>query len=86
LGNVKERKFSEIWSDNSITLLAQLRNRLPLLKGRCAECRFKEICGGSFRVRAWQVHGDPWASDPACYLSDAEIGLLARAPAASQEA
>jgi len=75
LGNVKQRPFSEIWSDNSIPLLAQLRNRLPLLKGRCGACRFKDICGGSFRVRAWQVHGDPWAADPACYLTDEEIGL-----------
>jgi radical SAM protein with 4Fe4S-binding SPASM domain len=75
LGNVKQRPFSEIWSDNSIPLLAGLRNRLPLLKGRCGQCRFKEICGGSFRVRAAQVYGDPWASDPACYLTDNEIGL-----------
>jgi radical SAM protein with 4Fe4S-binding SPASM domain len=75
LGNVKERPFSEIWSDHSIPLLAQLRNRLPLLKGRCGRCWFQEICGGSFRVRALQVYGDPWAQDPACYLSDEEIGL-----------
>lgn len=77
LGNVKDRPFSHIWSDNTHPLLAGLRNRLPLLKGRCASCRFKEICGGSFRVRAVQVHGDPWAPDPACYLSDAEIGAEA---------
>jgi len=75
LGNVRQRKFSEIWSDNSNPLLAGLRNRLPLLKGRCGACRYKEICGGSFRVRACQVHGDPWAEDPACYLTDAEIGI-----------
>jgi radical SAM protein with 4Fe4S-binding SPASM domain len=75
LGNVKHRPFSEIWSDNSIPLLAKLRNRLPLLKGRCATCRFKDICGGSFRVRAAQVYGDPWASDPACYLTNEEIGV-----------
>lgn len=74
-GNVKQRPFSEIWSDNSIPLLAQLRDRLPLLKGRCGACQFKEICGGSFRVRAWQVYGDPWAPDPACYLSEEEIGV-----------
>jgi radical SAM protein with 4Fe4S-binding SPASM domain len=73
LGNVRERRFSEIWTDNSIPLLAQLRDRLPLLKGRCARCRFKEICGGSFRVRALQVYGDPWAQDPACYLTDEEV-------------
>jgi radical SAM protein with 4Fe4S-binding SPASM domain len=75
LGNVKQRKFSEIWTDNSIPLLAQLRHRLPLLKGRCGACRFKPICGGSFRVRALQVHGDPWAPDPGCYLTDEEIGV-----------
>ncbi|HVM60973.1 MAG TPA: radical SAM protein [Verrucomicrobiae bacterium] len=75
LGNVKHRPFSQIWSDNSIPLLAKLRNRLPLLTGRCKQCRFLEVCGGSFRVRAAQVHGDPWASDPACYLTDEEIGL-----------
>jgi len=83
LGNIKERRFSEIWSDNSIPLLAGLRNRLPLLKGRCGVCRFKEICGGSFRVRALQVYGDPWAQDPACYLSDEEIGITGAAPAPS---
>jgi len=77
LGSVKHRPFSEIWSDNSIPLLAQLRNRRPLLKGRCGVCRFQDICGGSFRVRAWQVHGDPWAEDPGCYLTDEEIGLAA---------
>jgi len=77
LGNVRKRPFSEIWSDNSIPLLAQLRNRLPLLKGRCGTCRFQDICGGSFRVRALQIHGDPWAEDPACYLTDEEIGLRA---------
>jgi len=84
LGNVKERPFSEIWSDNSIPLLAQLRNRLPLLKGRCGACRFKDICGGSFRVRALQVHGDPWAPDPACYLTDEEIGVTTPAAAVAE--
>jgi radical SAM protein with 4Fe4S-binding SPASM domain len=77
LGSVRERPFSQIWNDNSIPLLAQLRNRLPLLKGRCGMCRFKEICGGSFRVRALQVYGDPWAADPACYLTDEEISQAA---------
>jgi radical SAM protein with 4Fe4S-binding SPASM domain len=84
LGNVNDRPFSSIWTDHSIPLLAQLRNRLPLLKGRCAQCRFKEICGGSFRVRAFQVHGDPWASDPGCYLTDDEINSAATEPAYSE--
>jgi heme d1 biosynthesis radical SAM protein NirJ len=73
LGNVRERAFSEIWSDTSIPLLAGLRNRRDLIHGRCAECRFFGICNGNLRVRAEAATGDLWASDPACYLSDDEI-------------
>ncbi|MGE5610187.1 MAG: radical SAM protein [Bacillota bacterium] len=72
-GNVKERKFSEIWQDISNPILAGLKDRLPLLKGRCGTCRFKEVCGGSLRARAEISTGDPWASDPGCYLTDEEI-------------
>ena len=75
LGNVKERPFSQIWQDLSDPILAGLRNRAPLLKGRCGECRWKDVCGGSFRVRADQMHGDPWAEDPGCYLTDEECGI-----------
>lgn len=86
LGNVRERPFSEIWMDESDPILAGLRNRLPLLKGRCGACHWKSLCGGSFRVRALQATGDPWAADPACYLMDQEIAApqagLTRAGAA----
>jgi len=73
LGNVKERRFSEIWTSQENEILKGLRNRLPLLKGRCGRCQFKNICGGGFRVRAAQVYNDPWAEDPGCYLTDEEI-------------
>jgi radical SAM protein with 4Fe4S-binding SPASM domain len=72
-GNVKERKFSDIWQDTTDPIMAGLKDRLPLLQGRCGACRFKEICGGSLRARAEQVEGDPWAADPGCYLTDEEI-------------
>jgi len=75
LGNVKDRPFSEIWRDVSDPLLAGLRDRAPLLEGRCGACQWKDVCGGGFRVRALQVHGNPWAPDPGCYLTDAECGL-----------
>jgi radical SAM protein with 4Fe4S-binding SPASM domain len=75
LGNVRERPFSEIWQDLSDPLLAGLRNRAPKLGGRCGACQWQDVCGGSFRVRALQVHGDPWAEDPGCYLTDEEIGI-----------
>lgn len=73
LGNVKERPFSEIWRDQSNGTLAALRDRTKRLEGKCAGCRFLNICGGGFRVRAVQVHGNLWAPDPACYLNDQEI-------------
>lgn len=73
LGNVKERSFSEIWSDESNELLGNLRNRLKLLKGKCGRCHFHDICAGNFRVRAEAVYGDVWQEDPACYLSEEEI-------------
>jgi radical SAM protein with 4Fe4S-binding SPASM domain len=77
LGNVKKRPFSEIWTQSQNDTLLGLRNRLPRLQGRCAQCRFLGLCGGGFRVRAEQVYGNPWAPDPACYLTDEEIGVAA---------
>ena len=75
LGNVKERRFSEIWTDLSDPIMAGLKQRPRRVKGRCGACRHFDICGGNTRVRALQLTGDPWAEDPACYLSDAEIGV-----------
>lgn len=74
-GNVRERKFSEIWTDESHPILAGLKERKPLLKGRCAKCRYLDNCNGNFRTRAEAMTGDFWASDPACYLTDEEIGV-----------
>ncbi|KGM87410.1 heme d1 biosynthesis radical SAM protein NirJ [Roseovarius mucosus DSM 17069] len=74
VGNVKTAKFSEIWT-GSDPMLAQLRQRPRPLKGRCGDCAFRAVCGGNTRIRALQLTGDPWAEDPACYLSDAEIGV-----------
>jgi radical SAM protein with 4Fe4S-binding SPASM domain len=74
IGNVKRDPFSKIWSRIDDALLNGLRSESRTLGGRCATCRFRGICGGGFRVRAWQRHGDAWAEDPGCYLTEAEIG------------
>lgn len=74
-GNVREKKFGEIWTDLSNPILAGLKDRKKLLKGRCAVCKFLDNCNGNFRTRAEAKTGDFWQSDPACYLTDAEIGL-----------
>lgn len=73
LGNVRQTPFSKVWKDASHPVLAALRDRLPLLKGRCGKCAWKDVCGGGFRVRALRATGDMWEADPACYLTEEEI-------------
>jgi heme d1 biosynthesis radical SAM protein NirJ len=77
LGNVKDRPFSHIWPDTSDPLMAGLKASPRPLTGRCAQCQHQKICGGNTRVRAYQLTGDPWAEDPACYLHDEELGIQA---------
>ena len=72
-GNVRDRKFSDIWTDTTNPIMSGLKNRKPLLKGRCAQCKFLDNCNGNFRTRAEAKTGDFWQSDPSCYLMDEEI-------------
>ena len=75
-GNVRKRPFSEIWMDTGNALMAKLKDKKPYVTGRCAQCRWLEICAGNFRARSEAVTGDIWAPDPACYLTDEEIKTL----------
>ena len=72
-GNVKERPFSEIWTDMDNPLMQKLKDKKQYVQGRCATCSWLDVCGGNFRVRAEATTGDVWAPDPACYLTDEEI-------------
>jgi radical SAM protein with 4Fe4S-binding SPASM domain len=74
-GNVRERPSSQIWQDTSDPVMKGLKQKKSMIKGRCAACQYLNICNGNLRVRAEAVHGDIWAPDPACYLTDAEIGI-----------
>ena len=40
LGNVRERPFSEIWTDLSNPLVAALKNKMPHVCERCSKCRY----------------------------------------------
>ena len=75
-GNVRERAFGDIWTDTADPIMRGLKDRKPLLKGRCAKCKFLNNCNGNFRTRAEARTGDFWESDPSCYLTDEEIGLV----------
>jgi 12,18-didecarboxysiroheme deacetylase len=72
-GNIRKRPFSEIWTDLSNPLMAKLKDKKKYVKGRCARCRWLDVCAGNFHVRAEAVTGDLWTPDPACYLTDEEI-------------
>ena len=70
-----ERPFSADLAGRSDPIMAGLKAAPRPIEGRCGACAYFAICGGNTRVRALQLTGDPWAEDPACYLTDAEIGV-----------
>ncbi len=72
-GNVRTRPFSEIWTTPEDDLLLKLKEKKKHVGGKCATCKWLDICAGNFRVRAEALTGDVWAADPACYLTDDEI-------------
>jgi radical SAM protein len=61
-GNVKDTNPSEIYRNHP--LFVSLRDN-DALGGKCGECEYRSVCGGS-RSRAYGVCGDPFAADPAC--------------------
>jgi MoaA/NifB/PqqE/SkfB family radical SAM enzyme len=63
-GNVRRQRLDGIWSVSG--LYPRLRDRERLV-GRCGDCLWRELCGGS-RARAWHAEGDYFAADPACAL------------------
>jgi len=75
LGNIRDRRFGDIWMDESEPLMKGLKNKADYIKGRCRLCNYRDLCTGAMRVRAQRTYNDPWAPDPQCYLSDEEIGL-----------
>lgn len=75
LGTVRQRPFSAVWSDPDDPLLCALREKAKHVTGRCAVCRFLDVCGGNMRARAEAATGLLWGCDPACYLSNKEIGI-----------
>lgn len=73
LGNVREKPFSEIWTDETNDFLMALKDKYSHVTGKCATCRFLDVCGGNFRARGEAVTGTFWGVDPACYLTGEEI-------------
>jgi radical SAM protein with 4Fe4S-binding SPASM domain len=76
-GNVRVQKLAEIYRSSQVfTLLRDTGN----LTGKCRECQFKVLCGGS-RPRAYAMHADMFREDPACiYLPLAPAAMRNRVP------
>ena len=78
-GNVRTDEFIDVYRNHS--LFQELRGP-DALKGKCRDCEFRSLCGGS-RARAWCMTGDVLASDPLCAYepakSKAQTGELALA-------
>lgn len=62
LGNVKEKPFSQIWTESPV--FDDLRH-YDRLKGKCGACEFKGVCGGC-RARALAATGDYLEEEPYC--------------------
>ena len=75
LGNVRDRPFGDIWTDESNPLLGALREREQFLTGRCADCQYQDVCRGASRLRALAGGDDPFGPDPQCYLTPGERGV-----------
>jgi radical SAM protein len=70
LGNVRERSIVDIYRRHP--LLQAIR--AGEFHGRCGRCEFRDLCGGS-RARAFAIHRDPLAEDPACSYEPAGSAL-----------
>jgi AdoMet-dependent heme synthase len=62
VGNVRQASINHIYQESP--LFQALRDKTQL-KGRCGQCEFNTVCGGS-RSRAFAATGDVMAEEPYC--------------------
>jgi radical SAM protein with 4Fe4S-binding SPASM domain len=66
-GNLKKENFSKIW--NTAKIFREFRELdISKLKGKCSNCKFKNICKGGCRALALDRYKDFYAQDPTCWL------------------
>lgn len=64
--NVETTPLSEIWYSSELFTRYRGTDWLP---SPCRECALREVDFGGCRCQAYQLTGDPAATDPACHLS-----------------
>ena len=75
IGNIRQRPFSDLWTDSSHPVLSRFREKPTHLSGKCQECGYLDLCGGGCRVRAHANAGDFFAEDPFCYVDQDDSPL-----------
>jgi radical SAM protein len=61
-GNVRDRSLVDVYRTSELFVGLRDPDRLT---GRCRQCEFRTVCGGS-RARAHALTGNPYAEDPWC--------------------
>lgn len=74
LGNVTQKSFREIWTNENEPVLKKLRNKDKFADKRCLKCKWFDLCKGNFRFLGPDPASKNWLLEPACYLTDDEIG------------
>lgn len=75
IGNYLDTSFEDVWAGKSSDIVAKLRKSPREISGKCSTCKYIDICNGGSRSRAYAIHGDLWAEDPSCYLTNKELGV-----------
>jgi len=75
LGNVMQTPFKEIWSNAADPVLGKLRNKDTFADPRCLKCQWFRLCKGNYRFLDSDPADAHWRNEPACYLTDEEIGV-----------
>jgi radical SAM protein with 4Fe4S-binding SPASM domain len=73
LGNVREKRFKQIWENADEPVLNKLRNKNKFADKRCLTCKWFPLCKGNFRFLGGDCEIENWLNEPACYLNDDEI-------------
>jgi radical SAM protein with 4Fe4S-binding SPASM domain len=71
-GNVRNEELLDVYRESP--LFRELRDA-DLLRGKCARCEFRTLCGGS-RARAYAMTGDYLAEEPLCTYQPPALATL----------
>jgi len=74
VGSVKDKTFKQVWENSTGPVLNKLRNKSEFADARCLKCKWFDLCKGNFRFLGTETGPEYWLNEPACYLTDEEIG------------